>query len=91
MACLGRSSEPSRADEHSLTLAAWYTWAGYEIPDAHCNNYIFLDLRAVTEWPTTFEEGGVKWTRCDKPEFGHIEGDDQQYVIEVWRGVLETE
>ena len=88
--CCRRLSEPSRTVEHSLTLAAWYTWVGYEMPDAHCNNYIFWNLRAVYEWPMMFTDRGMKWTLSDQPEFGHIEGDEEQYVIEVWRGVSET-
>jgi hypothetical protein len=60
------------------------------MPDAHCNNYIFWDLRAVYEWPTKFTDRGMQWTLCDHPEIGYIEGDEQQYVIEVWRGVSAT-
>lgn len=86
----GRSSETPRAVEHSLTLAAWYTWVGYEMPDAHCNNYIMWDLRSVYEWPTKFTDRGMQWILSDHPEIGYVEGDDQQYVIEVWRGVSAT-
>jgi hypothetical protein len=37
-----------------------------------------------------FTDRGMKWTLSDQPEIGHIEGDEEQYVIEVWRGVSET-
>jgi hypothetical protein len=85
-----RSSETPRAVEHSLTLAARYTWVGYEMPAAHCNHYIWWDLRATYEWPTQFTERGMQWTLCGQSEMVYIEGDDQQYVIEVWSGVPAT-
>ena len=86
----GRSSKTFGAVEYLLTLAAWYTWVGHEMPDAYCNNYIYWDLRAVYAWPTQFTDRGMRWTLNDHPEIGYIEGDGQQYVIEVWSGVSAT-